>query len=905
MSNNNNTAKSTACTVFVRFIPPTSSVRRHHLEALFSEIGPIKKSSVIHNTKKDKKDVKDDAPPIASSYAFVKYTDEADAVEASKKLNHAMLQVSPTEKVQVKVELASAAAQQKAQQKGKPVPKAAASAEKPSATTTTAAAASSKEGAKKAKSAVASPATENAATSTDTTAGGKQDRDSKRGAAHSSSNDNSMMQVDEVDRDDPAYKKRACRLILRNLSFYAKESHIRKALEPKFGKLTEVHIPTIHAKDKDNKAAGGAPTTHRGFCFVTFDQEVEAQKCLDTAEDIIICKRPVRVAHSENKTAYDSKKEQSENDKKKKAKKDRGTKRAVEEEDDIDEDSDSDQDDDASDDSDMEEESDDESESSEDDEEDDEEKRAVKELEKGNKKAANVGPDNPLAHKLTLFVRNLPFDATRHDLFEIFHKFGYVTTIYLVKDKQTGIPKGTAFVTFQKPESAQKALDAASDQDSFVSQREGASNTEDANKDAGQVSGITCKGRRLFANLAVDKETASTLTVEKGKDANKLVGKDRRNLYLKGEGRVDNNANAREGSQTAWDDLPEGDQLKRQQAWSDKNTKLRSPIFSINPTRLSFRNMSKHVDEVDFKRVCVEATLLGLEKNLVNAEDQIAHWKAQGEMTTRDILARMQELGGDDDKKAIIPEFDEGNVKRFIPSVFIDRDFSVSKKKTEAPSRGFGFVDFENHLHALACLRELNNNPKYSDEFVTGGKHASEAKRRAVKRNKKGADAKQSDFVGKDGKAKLPRLVVEFAVENVVKAKQQAEHRSHQQSNIIKQKIDTREAGKKKQDKKQSRGKLQREKKRKQREGGAPDEASKAKADDAKDSKSANVASTEKLKGKAKLVKPPKKQKVDKEEETFTNLVETYKQAFAAPAVDEKTAEANKKSEKKERRWFE
>jgi hypothetical protein len=31
--------------------------------------------------------------------------------------------------------------------------------------------------------------------------------------------------------------------------------------------------------------------------------------------------------------------------------------------------------------------------------------------------------------------------------------------------------------------------------------------------------------------------------------------------------------------------------------------------------------------------------------------------------------------------------------------------------------------------------------------------------------------------VGKDGKAKLPRLVVEFA-ENVVKAKQQAEHRS-------------------------------------------------------------------------------------------------------------------------------
>jgi hypothetical protein len=44
-----------------------------------------------------------------------------------------------------------------------------------------------------------------------------------------------------------------------------------------------------------------------------------------------------------------------------------------------------------------------------------------------------------------------------------------------------------------------------------------------------------------------------------------------------------------------------------------------------------------------------DAAWLG--KNLVNAEDQIAHWKAQGEMTTRDILARMQELGGDDDKR--------------------------------------------------------------------------------------------------------------------------------------------------------------------------------------------------------------------------------------------------------------
>jgi hypothetical protein len=58
--------------------------------------------------QKDKKDVKDDAPPVASSYAFVKYTDEADAV-ASKKLITPCFKYRPRKKC--KVELASAAAQ--------------------------------------------------------------------------------------------------------------------------------------------------------------------------------------------------------------------------------------------------------------------------------------------------------------------------------------------------------------------------------------------------------------------------------------------------------------------------------------------------------------------------------------------------------------------------------------------------------------------------------------------------------------------------------------------------------------------------------------------------------------------------------------------------------------------------
>jgi hypothetical protein len=55
-------------------------------------------------------------------------------------------------------------------------------------------------------------------------------------------------------------------------------------------------------------------------------------------------------------------------------------------------------------------------------------------------------------------------------------------------------------------------------------------------------------------------------------------------------------------------------------------------------------------------------------------------------MTTRDILARMQELGGDDDKRRSFPSLMKEMETLHLP-FFIDRDFSVSKKKTEAPSR--------------------------------------------------------------------------------------------------------------------------------------------------------------------------------------------------------------------------
>lgn len=520
---------------------------------------------------------------------------------------------------------------------------------------------------------------------------------------------------------------------------------------------------------------------------------------------------------------------------------------------------------------------------------------------------------------------------------------------------------------------------------------------EDGDKDGsgggsgGEGGGLYIHGRRILVDLAVDRKTAESLKVERddeGKTLERRIGKDRRNMYLKGEGRVegtDNNdadANAPKvavDDKDAWENLPEGDQLKRGRAHKEKHTKLRSPLFFINPFRLSIRNLNKGVDEATLKALVVRGILKGLERGLVTREDVRSHWRAGGDMTTRDIVKKIAEIeneedGGEEDK--VIPTFDDKRgVKKYVPSVYIDRDFAgasattantkddstgllpppeevqPSKSKILPPSRGFGFVEFTEHAHALACLRELNNNVNYSSEFVAGGRKAIEMKRRIKnnggKQRKKqqhmstlGDDGtKVEDFMGSDGRFKIPRLIVEFTVENKAKAKKQAERKALQFANVMKQKKSARQSlleeelkeddndddAKKKvkrKMKKKSRGALQRERKRNKKEEGG--EASLTDNDTAGDNgaslsdpKKQIVPTTaprrqrEGVEGEQqqqshqrkksdidplpevtpqKAIKPPKKKKKrtskseEKDESAFEDMVRSYKKSFGGGA---------------------
>lgn len=58
----------------------------------------------------------------------------------------------------------------------------------------------------------------------------------------------------------------------------------------------------------------------------------------------------------------------------------------------------------------------------------------------------------------TLRVTNVSEDTSDNDLRDLFSNFGRVVRVYIGKDRDTGIGKGYAFVSFEDREAAQKAL---------------------------------------------------------------------------------------------------------------------------------------------------------------------------------------------------------------------------------------------------------------------------------------------------------------------------------------------------------------------------------------------------------------------------------------------------------------
>nr|CCA24334.1 conserved hypothetical protein [Albugo laibachii Nc14] len=551
-------------------------------------------------------------------------------------------------------------------------------------------------------------------------------------------------------------KKDGLRLIVRNLSFQATDEDLHRVFSP-FGAVSEAHVvrlpvDTIAVSDNDDKEGSVSILGRsRGFGFVQFNEIEAAASAVKAINGNKLKGREIVVDFAVPKTDYLKQNEESVktsmNDDLDNAEADTDAESIPEAN--IDDNGETEpQDEDMTD------------ISVDNDEEAVESDGASEECDNGDdtaiKDIGEVTTDNTQKSRTghldtneqlerTLFLRNVSFQTTDEGLKTFFQTFGGVEYTRIVYDPNSKLSKGVAFVRFKDIKPVNYLLDRAQAIQSLLenTQQDLASRSVATTKNERGMtdvytasaladgSALILDGRVLSLARAVRKEQAVELASIT--PTNTKSGKDKRNLYLAYEGTI--NVNKISADQLM---LPKLDIEKRRRALKEKKEKLKNPMYFISPVRLSFRNLASHVDDTILKKLVRDAAICGMEGNLVQKKE-----------IKSELQLPLQE-------KSKIP------VKVRMAKVIRDQDSARPGKI--ARSRGYGFVEFAHHVHALCALRELNNNPKYSS-FAAGNR---------------------SNSIAEHEKS---RLIIEFAIENHTKLKLREKKQKDQQKRMTTDKL--------------------------------------------------------------------------------------------------------------------
>ena len=242
----------------------------------------------------------------------------------------------------------------------------------------------------------------------------------------------------------PELRKQKCRVILRNLSFHAVEENVASKMS-RCGPLVEVSIPRVEVEvgavdagkkqhKRKEESNGGVKQKSRGFAFVTFLCEKDAAAAVGGGcGELKICNREFAVDMCLHKHGHEIRGEEEEAALPSEIAVDGDSNHAIEggEGGDGDDESESSGGEDGSssgdeagteDDEDI---SDDDEDMSDNEEDNDEE-------EQGGDKSAG-GPRGDVKEGRTVFVRDLPFDATEKDLSNVFKRFGKIELVAIVR----------------------------------------------------------------------------------------------------------------------------------------------------------------------------------------------------------------------------------------------------------------------------------------------------------------------------------------------------------------------------------------------------------------------------------------------------------------------------------------
>ena len=493
---------------------------------------------------------------------------------------------------------------------------------------------------------------------------------------------------------------RRARLIVRNLAFSCTPEHLRSVFEC-YGTIVDCSVPM---KNKDGR-------TKCGFGFVEFVSSSDGQKAVEAVNGQNILDRQVAVDWAIAKSVYD-RISHLENSVEATAEANDPTAESLEikvtaEEDEdtdveyleipADDDSDSDQDEPESD------------------------------------VQVDVKKQQPLDVKdSTLFVRNLSFETQETDLLQHFAIFGKLRYARITMDNLTNMSRGSGFVCFYKKQDAEKCMNAYNEAELSASLADPANNpnaipvgsgkTDGASKsvlkpelpqssfanavaNSTKVDGsigtnsvkdfsqnFTLDGRFLNLNWLISKEEANEISNSSAKQRRHT---DKRNMYLLREGliKVPLQQAPSAGNATTIASVAQ----KSQASYAErKKVLLKNPNLFVSKTRLSIRNMATSVDDVILRKTAKIAVS--------------KFWKdvADGKRETLEPEVIQEEVQQGRSDPSSTPH------RRIVvkqSKVMLDKT-KLDVKTKKPKSKGFGFIEFESHADALACLRWLNNNPK-------------------------------------------------------------------------------------------------------------------------------------------------------------------------------------------------
>ncbi|KIL59316.1 hypothetical protein M378DRAFT_85249 [Amanita muscaria Koide BX008] len=572
----------------------------------------------------------------------------------------------------------------------------------------------------------------------------------------------------------------ANRLIVRNLPFTATESDLRSVFLP-YGPIYTINMPL---KDLSSTAND---TTNKGFAFVWYYYRKDAERAMEKCNGMLLragaAEELVKADRNERVIAVDwaLSKDRWEGEK---AKFQEQLNKAEGEE--VSSGSDSDDDDEGL------------GVHHKDDEGEDGSSKASDEEDAGEDDEEEVDRDEdeqPVKPQLpqtdigtTLFIRNVPYDATEDELRTLFRSFGPLRYARITLDPITGRSRGTGFACFWNKEDADKVV-----QQSELLRAETTGGNAVAIKknpftlpsiltpdpSSSLAQNLVLHSRALDVTRAVTRDEAGRLK-EEGERAREKA--DKRNMYLLREGVIlPNNPEA--------SSLSPADLERRTNSYNARRTLLKSnPSLYISKTRLSVRQIPVYVTDLMLKRLSLHAAR--------TFEKEVKQGKRSGLSTAElDDLESQKSganaLGKSARRKAkLLQKLQrKGVVKQAKIVRQADRVDPITGK---GKSRGYGFVETYTHADALRVLRWTNNNVDVPDllrgwwreELERLIKIERDKSKKKGGKDKEGEDDKEEGEEAKEARLKRMMndlekekqqgtkndrrtLIVEFSIENI------------------------------------------------------------------------------------------------------------------------------------------